>query len=169
MKAWISYNVLEGYKASESFLKEFLTTYAKENIGKGTNKIYYPENKMSIYQADIDPRIWFGCNEHELSFLSKEEEISQILVDVLFERIKELADEDASIPFVLGMFGRAEAELPFNWTFPLAKLFVDYGIFLDHNHTVDLPMDNNPRSHDLSKENLEKIILKYPTAWIKNV
>src|SRR5690606_38169968 len=127
---WIGYRALEQYSLKPPLdsasvnkaLKEYLTQQAKLHIRAGNNGYFLPHNRMLNFQeTDIDPRKWFGFNGEESSLWTQpgaeNGEIAPmpaLLLEVLWTHIQSLRASCADKPFMVGMIGRAEAQLPHN-------------------------------------------------------
>jgi hypothetical protein len=150
--SWIGYRALEQYSLKPQLnsasvnkaLKEYLSRKAKVHIRAGNDGYFLPRNQMLEFQKiDIDPRQWFGLNGEENSLWTQpgaeNGEIApmpELLLEVLWTHIQSLRTSCVDKPFMVGMRGRAEAQLPHNFILALAQRITNADIFLDHNHTT---------------------------------
>jgi hypothetical protein len=182
---WIGYRALEQYSLKPQLnsvsvnkaIKEYLTQQAKKHIQARSNGYFLPNNRMlSFQETNIDPRKWFGFNREENSLWTQpgaqNGEIAlmpELLLEVLWTHIQSLRASCIDRPFMVYMTGRAEAELPHNFTLTIAQRITNADIFLDHNHTINTE-EIEKRKYarclgNLSDEEMEALAAEhYPNA-----
>src|SRR6185436_18372142 len=80
---------------------------------------------------------------HDSASLTPDDQFPVRLHNALLERVRKLA-KNYQLPITITMFGRCEAELPYNWTLPLAQSFNESKWFLDAMYTVNHEELPNP-------------------------
>lgn len=149
------------------------------HIRAGSNGYPLPGNRtLNFQETAIDPRKWFGFNGEDSSLWTQpgaqNGEIApmpELLLEVLWTHIQSLRASCVDRPFMVGMFGRAEAELPNNFTLTLAQRITNADIFLDHENTInteEIEKQNYARClGDLSNEEKEALAAEhYPNAVV---
>lgn len=186
-RPWVVYRMFEKYlklnqECVQRALQEYLVLAVHNYIGILRQRVAgkLPKNRSLEYlEMDIDPRIWFGGNEHRHSLWvqpkAKTDETTFIpkpLLEALWSRIQSLRNSYKDYPFQVTMTQRLESKFPRTFTLQLAQRITNAQIFLVHVNSVqNKDIQNVHYAQDiyqLSQAKRKRLAKQYPQAVSKN-
>jgi hypothetical protein len=154
---WVGGRSLEQYplppEERELVLREYLSSQARRYVTtfSGTFRLNREES-LNFKKIHIVPSSWFDPNYAGA-------QISELLLEVLWNRIRDLRDKHRDEPIIVIMTGSADRVLPLNFTLPLARRITDANIYLVHGgDTIDVrQIAETKRKYALNTLNLTRV------------
>ncbi|MFS8563989.1 MAG: hypothetical protein LVR00_06615 [Rhabdochlamydiaceae bacterium] len=103
---------------------------SEETVRGDTDAERFVDRPFRRLNVMIDPRVWFGYGELN-------GQIPPLMAKAIFDRIVEISNKYPLLPVQVSLTGRAERELPRNFTLPLVESLAGKCFFVDTNNTVD--------------------------------